>query len=80
MPDLKRITEEEMQELLRETSARDPEASLLGQLARNFCDSTIAVNENRRLRIHPLYLTLGLILIFMFCVFLYFSFIRSQRV
>ena len=76
MPELKWITETEMRELLREAYARDPEASLLDQLTRNPCDPANPIHENRRLRIHPLYLTLCLVLSFMLCVFLYFSFVR----
>lgn len=76
MPELNRITETEMRDLLREAYSRNPEASLLGQLARNLCDPAIPINGNRRFRIHPLCLTLGLILSFTLCVFLYFSFVR----
>ena len=76
MPELKRITETEMRDLLREADSRDPEASLLAQVTRSLCDPASGIDENRRFRIHPLYLTLCLILFFAFCVFLYFSFVR----
>ena len=76
MPELKRITETEMRELLRDAYARDPEASLLGQLASSLCDPFIPIDKNKRFRLHPLYLILGLLLFFVLCVFLYFSFVR----
>lgn len=76
MPEVKPITEMEMRELLRQAYSRDPGASLLGQLAGSLCDSASRTAENRGFRIHPLCLTLGLILLFVVSVFLYFSFVR----
>ena len=75
MAELERITETEMRELLRRRYSQDPDASLLGQLARYLCDSARSSDENRGFHIHPLCLTLGLILFSIVCVFLYFSFV-----
>ncbi len=74
MREVKRITEAEMRELLRDAYSRDPGASPLGQLARNLCDAARS-NDDRTFHIHPLCLTLGLILLSLICVFLYFSFV-----
>ena len=76
MPELKSITEMEMRELMRQAYSRDPDTSLLGQLSRSMCDSARRTAEKRGFRIHPLRLTLGLILLFIVSVFLYFSFVR----
>lgn len=75
MRELKRITEAEMRELLRDTYSRGADASLLGQLACNLCDSASPTDDHSGFPIHPLCLTLGLILLFIVCVFLYFSFV-----
>lgn len=65
-----------MQKQLREAYARDPEANLLCELARTLCESAMSLEENRGFRIHWLWLTLGLMLFFILCVFLFFSFVR----
>ena len=75
MRELKRITETEMRELLRDAYSRDPDASPLVQLARNLCDSASPTDDHSGFPIHPLCLTLGLLLLSIICVFLYFSFV-----
>lgn len=77
MPELRPFTESEMRELLREASSQDPEKSLLGHITRCFQDSAVRVNGNDRARVHRLWLRLGLVLLSVICVFLYFSFIRQ---
>lgn len=75
MRELKRITEAEMRELLRDAYSRDPGTSPLGQLARNLSDSASPTDDHNDFPVHPLCLTLGLILLSVICVFLYFSFV-----
>lgn len=76
MPELRRITESEMRDLLREAYSRDQEKSFLGQVACHLRDPVIPRDANNRSRVHPLWLTLGLIVVFVICVFLYFSVAR----
>ena len=70
------ITETEMRRLLRDAYAQDPEKSFLGQIGRNASDPAIPRDANNRPRIHPLWLTLGLITLFVMAVFFYFSFVK----
>jgi hypothetical protein len=70
------ITETEMRTLLRDAYAQDPEKSFLGQIGRNACDPAMPRDANNRPRIHPLWLTLGLVALFVAGVFFYFSFAR----
>lgn len=70
------ITEGEMRTLLRDAYARDPERSFLGQIGRNASDPAIPRDANNRRRIHPLWLTLGLVTLFLIAVFFYFSFVK----
>ena len=70
------ITETEMRKLLRDAYAQDPEKSFLGQIGRNASDPAIPRDANNRRRIHPLWLTLGLVSLFVMAVFLYFSFVQ----
>jgi len=70
------ITETEMRNLLRDTYAQDPEKSFLGQIGRNASDPAMPRDANNRPRIHPLWLTLGLITLFVMAVFFYFSFVK----
>ena len=74
MPELRRITESEMQHLLREAYSRDPQESFLGQVTRPLRDP--AMPADNRLRVSPLWLMFGSIVVFTLCVFLYFSFVR----
>ena len=67
-----------MRRILREAYAQDPERSLLGQLARRLRDPAMPFAPNGRSRAHPLWLTLGLIGLFVLCVFLYFSFLSPE--
>ena len=67
------ITETEMRRLLREAYAQDPEESILGQIGRNASDPAMPRDANNRPRIHPLWLTLGLVTLFVMAVFFYFS-------
>lgn len=76
MPELRRITESEMQHLLREAYSRDPEDSFLGQLTRPLRDPAMPADGNNGSRIHSLWLILGSIAVFTLSVFLYFSFVR----
>jgi hypothetical protein len=70
------ITETEMRRLLRDAYARDPEKSFLGQIGRNASDPAVPRDANNRPRIHPLWLTLGLVILFAMVVFFYFSFVK----
>jgi hypothetical protein len=70
------ITEAEMRELLRDAYARDPEKSFLANVGRNVRDPAMPRDANNRRRIHPLWLTLGLVSLFVMAVFLYFSFVQ----
>jgi len=70
------ITEAEMRELLRDAYARDPEKSFLANIDRNVSDPAMPRDANNRRRIHPLWLTLGLVSLFVMAVFLYFSFVQ----
>lgn len=71
------IAESEMRALLREAYSQDPEKSFLGQLARRLRDPAMPRDANNHPRAHPLWLTLGLIVVFVVGVFVYFSFLRS---
>jgi hypothetical protein len=73
MPELRYITESQMREFLRESYSRDREKSFLGQLARHLRDPVMPRDANNDSRVHPLWLTLGLIVLFALSVFLYFS-------
>jgi hypothetical protein len=70
------ISEMDMQTLLREAYAQDPEKSFLGQIARRLRDPAMPRDANNRSRIHPLWLTMGLIAGLVVVVFAYFSFLR----
>ena len=70
------ITETEMRTLLRDAYAQDPEKSFLGQIGRNASDPAMPRDANNRRRIHPLWLTFGLVALFVAGVFFYFSFAR----
>jgi hypothetical protein len=70
------ITEAEMRELLRDAYARDPEKSFLANIGLNVSDPAIPRDAYDRRRIHPLWLTLGLVSLFVMAVFLYFSFVQ----
>ncbi len=77
MPELGHINHTEMRTFLREAYGQDPERSFLGQCARRLRDPAMPRSANNRPRIHPLWLTLGLIGTFVLGVFLYFSFTQS---
>jgi len=70
------ITETEMRRLLREAYAHDPEKSFVAQIGRNASDPAMLRDANNRARIHPLWLTLGLVAVFVIGVFFYFSFAK----
>jgi hypothetical protein len=70
------IAETEMRRLLRDAYAQDPEKSFLGQIGRNASDPAMPRDANNRPRIHPLWLTLGLVILFAMVVFFYFSFVK----
>jgi hypothetical protein len=70
------ITETEMRRLLRDAYAQDPEKSFLGQIGRNASDPAMPRDANNRPRIHPLWLTLGLVTLFVIAIFFYFSFVK----
>jgi hypothetical protein len=70
------ITETEMRRLLRDAYAQDPEKSFLGQIGRNASDPVMSRDANNRPRIHPLWLTLGLVTLFVIAIFFYFSFVK----
>ena len=70
------ITQAEMRELLRDAYARDPEKSFLANVGRNVSDPAMPRDANNRRRIHPLWLALGLVSLFVMAVFLYFSFVQ----
>ena len=65
-----------MRRLLRDAYAQDPEKSFLGQIGRNASDPAMPRDANNRPRIHPLWLTLGLVTLFVVVVFFYFSFFK----
>lgn len=69
-------TETEMRTLLHDAYAQDPEKSFLGQIGRNVSDPAMPRDANNRPRIHPLWLTLGLVTMFVMAVFFYFSFVQ----
>jgi hypothetical protein len=77
MAEPEHINHTRMRTLLREAYGRDPERSFLGECARRVRDPAMPRDANNRPRIHPLWLTLGLIGLFALTVFLYFSFMRS---
>lgn len=70
------ITETEMRRLLRDAYAQDPEKSFLGQIGRHASDPAMPRDANNRPRIHPLWLTLGLVTLFVMAIFFYFSFVK----
>jgi hypothetical protein len=70
------IAETEMRRLLREAYAQDPEKSFLAGIGRNVSDPVMPRGANNRPRIHPLWLTLGLVVVFVIGVFFYFSFAK----
>ena len=70
------ITETEMRRLLRDAYAQDPEKSFLGQIGRSASDPAMPRDANNRPRIHPLWLTLGMVILFAMVVFFYFSFVK----
>jgi hypothetical protein len=70
------IAETEMRRLLRDAYAQDPEKSFLGQIGRNASDPAMPRDANNRPRIHPLWLALGLVTLFVMAVFFYFSFVQ----
>jgi hypothetical protein len=70
------ITETEMRRLLREAYAQEPDKSFLAQIGRNASDPAMPRDANNRPRIHPLWLTLGLVAVFVIGVFFYFSFVK----
>jgi len=70
------IAETEMQRLLREAYAQDPEKNFLALIGRNVSDPVMPRDANNRPRIHPLWLTLGLVVVFVIGVFFYFSFAK----
>ncbi len=72
------ISETEMRTLLCHAYTQDPEKSILGQLARRLRDPAMPRDANNRSRPHPLWLTLGLITVFVLGVFLYFSFMKTS--
>ena len=65
-----------MRRLLREAYAQDPEKSFLARIGRNVSDPVMPLDANNRPRIHPLWLTLGLVVVFVIGVFFYFSFAK----
>jgi len=67
-----------MRALLREAYLQDPERSFLERFARSLRDPAMPLDVNNRLRLHPLWLALGLMVLLVMCVFLYFSFLRPQ--
>jgi hypothetical protein len=70
------ITEGEMRELLRDAYAHDPEKSFVANIGQNVSDPAMPRDANNRPRIHPLWLTLGFVSLFVIAVFLYFSFLQ----
>jgi hypothetical protein len=74
MRDSEHIDEIEMRTLLREAYSQDPEKSFRGWFARGLSDSGMPRGANSHLRIHPLWMALGLIAAFVAGVFVYFSF------
>ncbi len=69
------ITVAEMRILLGEAYAQDPEKTFLGQLARSLRDPAMPQDANNRLRLHPLWLMLGLLVLSVIGVFVVFSFL-----
>ena len=70
------ISEMEMRKLLREAYAQDPERGFLAQVTRGVSDPAMPRDANSTIRFHPLWLTLGLVALFVAGVFFYFSFAR----
>jgi hypothetical protein len=67
------IGQEEMRTLLREAYSQDPEKALLVQVTRNFRHPAMPRDADNRWPVHPLWLTLAVIAVFVLGVFLYFS-------
>ena len=78
MREPRHISEMEMRTLLRDAHAQDAERSILGQIARRLRDPAMPRYANNHSRPHPLWLTLGLIAVFILGVFLYFSFLKTS--
>jgi hypothetical protein len=76
VPEPEHISDTEMRTLLRDAYSQDREKSVLGQFVRRLCDPAVPRDANNRPRAHPLWLTLGLIVVLVVGVFLYFSFLR----
>ena len=74
MRKLEYTTPEEMRRWLRESFRADPEAGLVAQLAERLRDP--ASGGKARWRMHPLWLTWFLLLVFMLCVFIGFTLLR----
>ena len=62
-----------MRALLRQAYGEDPEKSVHRQLTRHLCDPAVPRDLNKHPRVHPLWLTLGLIAAFVVATFAYFS-------
>ncbi len=70
------ISETKMRTLLRDAYSQDREKSVLGQFVHRLRDPAMPRDANNRPRAHPLWLALGLIVVLVVGVFLYFSFLR----
>jgi hypothetical protein len=76
MRESEHISETMMRTLLRDAYSQDEEKTILGQFARRLRDPAMPRDANNRPRAHPLWLALGLIVVLVVGVFLYFSFLR----
>jgi hypothetical protein len=77
MSEFEHMTEAKMRELLREAYSADPENSFLGEFTRHLSDPAMPRDAKHRFRVHPLWLILGVVLVFVLSVLVYFSFLRS---
>ena len=71
------ITEAEMRVLLGRALKQDPEYSFLGQLLRHLKDPTAPPRDKEKLRLHPVWLAVGLFVVCVISVFLCFTLARS---
>lgn len=71
------IDEARMRQHLRQAYERDPEESLLWQLARRVEDPVMPKNEKGRRRIHPLLLMLAAVALVVAATFFYFGVVRQ---
>lgn len=76
MPTLEHISVGEMRLWLREAYSQDAEKSFLRHVMRGLRDPARSVDANHRVRVHPLWLRLGLIAGLVLAALIFFTFLQ----